>query len=50
VWGQAHDDLPALVQSMQPKIGDLTRTALGFVAGIVGGCLPFSPPSSSPVS
>jgi predicted PurR-regulated permease PerM len=41
VWSQAHDDLPALVQSMQPKIGDLTRAALGFVAGIVGGLLAF---------
>jgi predicted PurR-regulated permease PerM len=38
-WGQAHDNLPALVQSMQPKIGDLARTALGFVASIVGGLL-----------
>ena len=41
VWNQAHDDLPALVQSMQPKIADLARTALGFVAGIVGGLLAF---------
>jgi predicted PurR-regulated permease PerM len=41
VWSQAHNDLPALVQSMQPKIGDLARTALGFVAGIVGGLLAF---------
>ena len=41
VWSQAHDDLPALVQSMQPKIGDLAREALGFVAGIVGGLLAF---------
>jgi predicted PurR-regulated permease PerM len=41
VWSQAHDDLPALVQSMQPKIGDLARTALGFVASIVGGLLAF---------
>jgi predicted PurR-regulated permease PerM len=37
VWTQAHDDLPALVQSLQPKIGELARTALGFVASIVGG-------------
>ena len=41
VWTQAHDDLPALVQSMQPKIGELARTALGFVASIVGGLLAF---------
>ena len=41
VWSQAHDDLPAFVQSMQPKIGDLARTALGFVASIGGGLLAF---------
>ena len=41
VWSQAHNDLPALVQSMQPKIGDLARTALGFVASIGGGLLAF---------
>src|SRR5262245_59480121 len=29
VWSQAHADLPALVQSMQPKIGDVAKTALG---------------------
>jgi predicted PurR-regulated permease PerM len=33
-WAKAHDDLPGLVQSMQPKIGDLTRKALGIVAGL----------------
>ena len=38
-WSQAHSDLPALVQSMQPKIGDLARGALSFVAGIGGGVL-----------
>jgi predicted PurR-regulated permease PerM len=41
VWSRAHDDLPALVQSLQPKIGELARTALGFVASIVGGLLAF---------
>ncbi len=40
-WSQAHNDLPAVVQSMQPKIGDLARTALGFVASIGGGLLAF---------
>jgi predicted PurR-regulated permease PerM len=34
LWSQAHTDLPAFVQSMQPKIGDLAKTALGFVASI----------------
>ncbi|MET0378433.1 MAG: AI-2E family transporter [Spongiibacteraceae bacterium] len=33
-WSMAHSDLPALVSSMQPKIGDLTKSALAFVAGI----------------
>ena len=41
VWSAAHTDLPALVQSMQPKIGDLAKAALGFVAGIGGGLLQF---------
>ena len=39
LWTKAHTDLPALVQSMQPKIGNLARAALGFVAGIGGGLL-----------
>ncbi|SFM04082.1 AI-2E family transporter [Variovorax sp. OV329] len=41
LWSQAHTDLPALVQSLQPKIGELARTALGVVAGIGGGLLMF---------
>ncbi len=41
VWSKAHADLPALVQSMQPKIGNLAKTALGFVAGVGGGILMF---------
>jgi predicted PurR-regulated permease PerM len=41
VWSQAHTDLPALVQSQQPKLGELARTALGFVASIGGGLLAF---------
>jgi len=40
-WSKAHADLPALVQSMQPKIGDLTKVALGAVAGIGLGILQF---------
>ena len=39
IWGRAHDDLPGLVQSLQPKIGELARTALGFVASIGGALL-----------
>jgi predicted PurR-regulated permease PerM len=40
-WTKAYDNLPALVQSMQPKIGNLAGAALGFVAGIGGGLLQF---------
>jgi len=40
-WTKAHTDLPALVQSLQPKIGNLAKAALGFVAGIGGGLLQF---------
>jgi predicted PurR-regulated permease PerM len=40
-WTKAHTDLPALVQSMQPKVGNLAAAALGFVAGIGGGLLQF---------
>ena len=41
VWTKAHADLPALVQSMQPKIGELAKTALGVVASIGGALLQF---------
>jgi predicted PurR-regulated permease PerM len=41
LWVQAHADLPALVQGAQPKIGELARDALAFVAGIGGGLLQF---------
>jgi predicted PurR-regulated permease PerM len=40
-WSQAHTDLPAVVANLQPKIGDLTRSALGMVASIAGGVLLF---------
>ena len=40
-WSAAHTDLPAFIQSQQPKIGDLAKTALGFVAGIGAGLLQF---------
>jgi predicted PurR-regulated permease PerM len=40
-WSQAHTDLPGLVQSMQPKIGELARKALAIVAGIGVGALQF---------
>ena len=34
LWSLASTDLPAFVQSQQPKIGDIARAALAFVAGI----------------
>ena len=40
-WSKAHDDLPAFVQSMQPKIGDLAGKALAIVASIGKGLLLF---------
>ena len=40
-WERAHTDLPALVQSMQPKIGNLARQALAMVASIGGSILQF---------
>lgn len=40
-WDRAHTDLPALVQSMQPKIGNLARQALAMVAAIGGSILQF---------
>jgi predicted PurR-regulated permease PerM len=36
---EAHADLPGVVQSMQPKLGDLSRKALGIVASIAGAVL-----------
>jgi len=41
LWSAAHSDLPALVQSMQPKISDLSKDALAFVASIGVGLLQF---------
>ena len=41
IWSKAHADLPGLVQSMQPKIGELARKALAIVASIGGGLLLF---------
>jgi predicted PurR-regulated permease PerM len=40
-WSKAHSDLPGLVQSMQPKIGELARKALAMVASIGLGLLAF---------
>lgn len=40
-WQLAHDNLPALVKSLQPKIGELAKSALAMVASIGGGILAF---------
>ena len=40
-WQLAHDDLPALVKSHQPKLGELAKAAVGMVASIGGGILGF---------
>jgi predicted PurR-regulated permease PerM len=40
-WARAHDDLPGLVQSLQPKIGELAKAGLAFVASIAGALLMF---------
>ena len=40
-WSRAHDNLPSVVQGMQPKVGNLAKAALGFVAGIGSGLLRF---------
>jgi predicted PurR-regulated permease PerM len=41
LWSTAHSDLPALIQNQQAKIAELTRGAVGFVAGIGLGILQF---------
>ncbi len=40
-WSKAATDLPSLIHSLQPKIGELAKAALGFVAGIGVGLLLF---------
>jgi predicted PurR-regulated permease PerM len=40
-WSRAHDDLPGFVQSLQPKIGELAKAGLAFVASIAGALLLF---------
>jgi predicted PurR-regulated permease PerM len=39
LWTHAYTDLPGLIQSQQPKIGDIAKAALAFVAGIGGAFL-----------
>jgi predicted PurR-regulated permease PerM len=39
LWSMAHNDLPGLLQSARPKIGNFTKTALGLVASLGVGVL-----------
>ena len=41
VWTQAYTDLPGLLHTLQPKIGELAQMALSIVAGIGTGLLLF---------
>jgi predicted PurR-regulated permease PerM len=41
LWSKAYADLPGLVQSLQPKIGELARKSLSIVANIGIGVLQF---------
>ena len=40
-WLRASSDLPALIESLQPKIGELARGAIAMVAAIGGDILKF---------
>lgn len=40
-WAQAHSNLPAVIASMQPKIGELAKHLLAIVAGLGGKMLLF---------
>ena len=40
-WQMAHDNLPAFVKTLQPKLGELAKAALGMVASIGIGLLAF---------
>ena len=41
LWSRAHADLPAVVKSLQPKLGDLAEDRAGVVASIGGAVLLF---------
>lgn len=40
-WSQVHNDLPATIQSMQPKIGELAKHSLDIVTGTGSKILQF---------
>jgi predicted PurR-regulated permease PerM len=41
LWSQAATDLPALLEKMQPHLGNFAKTALGAVANTAGAILQF---------
>lgn len=41
VWYDAYSNLPAMVESLQPKIGQLTKQTLDIIAGLGGTMLQF---------
>ena len=40
-WTMAANDLPALLQKMQPQLGNFSKAVLGFVASAAGGIFMF---------
>ncbi|MEA1890361.1 MAG: AI-2E family transporter [Pseudomonadota bacterium] len=40
-WTMAANDLPALIEKMQPQLGNVSKAALSFVAGAASGILKF---------
>jgi predicted PurR-regulated permease PerM len=40
-WAMAANDLPALLEKMQPQLGNFSEAVLGFVAGVAGGIFQF---------
>ena len=41
LWLQAYTDLPTVMQNIQPRVGELAKTALGLAAGVAGAGLLF---------
>ena len=41
LWSQAANDLPALLQKMQPQLGNFTKSMLSFVGGAASGMFQF---------
>lgn len=41
VWSQASQDLPALLDKLQPQLGTVSKAMLGMVANTAGGLLSF---------